>query len=62
MHPVKHIIKGEVKGFTQIMKQLNRKQLPVCRPCHMKINSAKYDEIALKNLKKGYSRMTDSTA
>jgi hypothetical protein len=41
LHHVKHIRKGEVKGFTQIMKQLNRKQIPVCRPCHMKIHSGK---------------------
>jgi group II intron reverse transcriptase/maturase len=41
MHHVKHIRKGEVKGFTQIMKQLNKKQIPVCRPCHMKIHSGK---------------------
>jgi len=52
MHHVKHIRKGEVKRFTQIMKQLNRKQIPVCRPCQMKINSGKYDGIALKKLNK----------
>jgi len=51
MHHVKHIRKGEVKGFTQIMKQLNRKQIPVCRPCHMKIHSGKYDGIALNKKK-----------
>lgn len=52
MHHVKHIRKGEVKGFTQIMKQLNRKQIPVCRPCLMNINSGKYDGIALNKLNK----------
>ena len=44
MHHVKHIRKGEVKGFTQIMKQLNRKQIPVCRPCIMNINSVNMTE------------------
>ena len=51
MHHVKHIRKGEVKGFTQVMKQLNRKQIPVCHNCHMKIHSGKYDGIALNKLK-----------
>lgn len=38
MHHVKHIRKGKIKGFTKIMSQLNRKQIPVCRECHMKIH------------------------
>lgn len=50
MHHVKHIKKGKVKGFTQIMKQLNRKQIPVCKKCHMNIHSGRYDGIALKKL------------
>ena len=53
MHHVKYIRKGEVKGFTLIMKQLNRKQIPVCRHCLMKLNSGKYDGIALNKTKLG---------
>jgi hypothetical protein len=30
-HHVKHIKKGKVTGFLQVMKQLNRKQIPVCQ-------------------------------
>jgi hypothetical protein len=37
MHHVKHIKKEEAKGFTKVMQSLNRKQIPVCRDCHMKI-------------------------
>jgi group II intron reverse transcriptase/maturase len=48
MHHVKHIKSGKVTGFTQVMKQLKRKQIPVCRPCHLKIHSGKYDGITLK--------------
>lgn len=51
MHHVKHIRKGKVQGFTQIMQNLNRKQIPVCRSCHMKIHSGAYDGIALNKLK-----------
>jgi hypothetical protein len=50
MHHVKHIRKGKTEGFTQIMKQLNRKQIPVCTSCHTKIHSGKYDGIALNKL------------
>ena len=50
MHHVKHIKKGKQEGFGQIMRQLNRKQIPVCRDCHMKIHLGKYDGISLKKL------------
>lgn len=36
-HHVKHIKVGKVTGFTQVLKQLNRKQIPCCRECHRKI-------------------------
>ena len=52
IHHVKHIKKGKIEGFTQIMKQLNRKQIPVCRNCHMKIHLGEYDGVALKDIKR----------
>lgn len=36
-HHVKHVRKGKTIGFTQVMNQLNRKQIPVCKACHLKI-------------------------
>ena len=48
IHDVKHIRKGKVIGFSQIMKKLNR--IPVCRDCHMKIHSGKYDGINLSSI------------
>jgi retron-type reverse transcriptase len=30
--------KGKVTGFTQILKQLNRKQIPCCKKCHQRIH------------------------
>lgn len=49
MHHVKHIRKmGEkVKGFKRVMASLNRKQIPVCHECHLKIHQGKYDGISL---------------
>ncbi|HEJ2783819.1 TPA: hypothetical protein SL223_001380 [Pseudomonas aeruginosa] len=49
MHHVRHIRKlgKEVKGFTRVMASLNRKQIPVCHECHLKIHRGKYDGISL---------------
>nr|YP_009184986.1 putative reverse transcriptase, maturase and HNH endonuclease [Hafniomonas laevis]ALO63097.1 putative reverse transcriptase, maturase and HNH endonuclease [Hafniomonas laevis] len=49
-HHVKHIKVGKVEGFLQVMKQLNRKQIPCCRKCHMKIHKGEYDGMALSDL------------
>jgi group II intron reverse transcriptase/maturase len=54
MHHLKHIRKSNVKltGFSTIMSRLNRKQIPVCKSCHHKIHTGKYDGINLSKLKK----------
>lgn len=54
MHHVKHIRKeGEkISGFTKIMSNLNRKQIPVCHACHMKIHAGKYDGKSISELRK----------
>lgn len=50
IHHIKHIKKGHISGFNEIMKALNRKTIPCCKTCHIKIHRGKYDGIALKNL------------
>lgn len=55
MHHVKHLRKNidpNQKGFTKLMSNLNRKQIPVCRTCHLKIHKGEYNGIALKDLKR----------
>lgn len=49
MHHVKHVRKeGErYAGFTAEMALLNRKQIPLCRLCHVKVHDGKYDGPAL---------------
>jgi hypothetical protein len=37
-HHLKHVRKGNISGFSQILKSLNRKTIPVCRLCHNKIH------------------------
>jgi hypothetical protein len=53
MHHVRHIRKMGVKkptGFTGVMRALNRKQVPVCAPCHDKIHRGEYDGISMQDL------------
>jgi group II intron reverse transcriptase/maturase len=54
MHHVRHIRKmGEtnnVTGFTKLMALVNRKQVPVCRDCHVKIHRGDYDSVSLSKL------------
>jgi hypothetical protein len=53
MHHVRHIRKmggAKPKGFTAVMGQLNRKQVPVCHDCHRKIHRGEYDGISLQDL------------
>ncbi|WP_373690693.1 hypothetical protein [Endozoicomonas sp. ISHI1] len=52
MHHVRHIRKmgQEAKGFSKVMAQINRKQIPVCRDCHMKVHDGKYDGMKLSEL------------
>jgi group II intron reverse transcriptase/maturase len=53
MHHVRHIRKmsdKKVKGFVRLMAILNRKQVPVCEQCHLKVHSGKYDGLKLEDL------------
>lgn len=49
-HHVKHIRKGKVTGFLQVLKQFNRKQIPCCKICHNKIHKGLYDSLPLDQL------------
>lgn len=52
MHHVNSLksIKDKNPTFNLILKQLNRKQIPICQPCHVKITHGKYDGKSLKDL------------
>ena len=49
-HHVRHIRVGKVEGFLQVMKQLNRKQIPCCSSCHKKIHRGEYNGLKLSDL------------
>lgn len=52
MHHVKHLKNLNVKLSPQekSMVSLNRKQIPVCRVCHMDLHTGKYDGMSLRDL------------
>ena len=44
IHHIKHLRKEKSKDWlTRRMQNINRKQIPVCRMCHIKIHTGKYD-------------------
>lgn len=49
-HHIKHIRKGKVVGFSQVMKQLNRKTIPLCKTHHLEVHNGQYDNIKLTDL------------
>lgn len=49
-HHVRHIKVGKVEGFLQVMNQLNRRQIPTCRKCHLNIHAGKYDGLKVSDL------------
>lgn len=49
-HHVRSIRKGKVTGFTQVMKQLNRKQVPLCKQHHLEVTQGKYDQTKISDL------------
>ena len=58
MHHVKHVRKEgfRYKGFHKQMALLNRKQIPLCRNCHLKVHAGLYDGPSLETLRKRMRR------
>ena len=52
MHHVKHIktINPKLSPFDKMMAKINRKQVPLCRKCHMDIHAGRYNGKSLKYL------------
>lgn len=52
MHHVRHIRKTgtKLKGFHKSMRDVNKKQIPVCHNCHVKIHQGRYNGLSLKNI------------
>lgn len=52
MHHIKHIktINANLSKFDKMVASINRKQVPLCRNCHIKIHTGKYLGTSLKKL------------
>lgn len=52
MHHINSLkgIKDKTRNFNLILKQLNRKQIPICHTCHVNITHGRYDGKAVKDL------------
>lgn len=50
MHHIKNVRKAkDGTGFNKILGIINRKQIPVCRDCHLSIHNGKYDGKSLSD-------------
>lgn len=54
MHHLKHIraLNTKLNTFDKMLAKINRKQVPLCKNCHVLVHSGKHDGISLKNLTK----------
>lgn len=51
MHHVRSLkTRRNDNSFIQVMRNMNRKQIPVCRPCHLKIHKGQYDGTSLRKI------------
>jgi len=50
MHHVKHLktINAKLSPFDKMMARINRKQVPLCKPCHRKVHNGTYQGFSLK--------------
>lgn len=51
MHHVKHIktINKKISYFDQKLARINRKQVPLCRPCHLQVHQGRYFGMSLSH-------------
>ncbi|WP_420975145.1 group II intron reverse transcriptase/maturase [Bacillus thuringiensis] len=52
MHHIRHIRRNKKtrNSFNDVLSEINRKQIPVCKECHKKIHRGEYDGFKLSNL------------
>src|SRR5437879_1471530 len=53
MHHLKHLktMNANLDSFGKAMARINRKQVPLCRPCHLKVHKGEYAGMSLKYFK-----------
>ena len=58
MHHIRHIrkINRKLNSFDQAVARINRKQVPLCRVCHIKLHKGEYKGEPLKSLSRNRSK------
>lgn len=53
MHHIKHIktINTKLNSFDKMVAAINRKQVPLCRVCHVKLHAGEYRGVKIKRAK-----------
>lgn len=61
MHHLKHIktINTKLNTFDQMMAKINRKQVPLCRACHMEVHKGMYLGKSIKNYNKRWVSISE---
>jgi hypothetical protein len=49
-HHIRKLDRKHCVGFGQLMSQLQRKQIPLCRECHKLVHAGKYNDLSLDDL------------
>lgn len=54
VHHIKHIktINPKLSDFDKLVAAINRKQVPLCRSCHVKLHSGNYQGVNLRKYNK----------
>ena len=54
MHHIRHVktINSKLTSFEKMMAKINRKQVPLCRDCHIKVHKGEYNGLSVKNFSK----------
>jgi hypothetical protein len=54
MHHLKHLktMNAKLDSFGKMMASINRKQVPLCRPCHVKVHNGEYVGMSLHNFQR----------
>jgi hypothetical protein len=51
MHHVRHIrtVNAKLDSFAKLMSKINRKQVPLCASCHLKVHNGEYAGMSLQH-------------
>lgn len=62
MHHVKHIktVNVNLNSFDKMMAKINRKQVPLCRECHMQVHNGEYQGKSIKHYNMKWEKVIEN--